>query len=82
MDQSFGAKNCLDWCIKSAPTKNFKAIKPILSSFALLMQRQKKSILFINFFFPKILNKKIKIEQVVVLNILYNQQNINVNIFF
>ena len=34
MDQSFCPKNCLDWYTKCTTTKNFKAIKPIYSSYA------------------------------------------------
>ena len=36
MHQSFCPKNYLDWYTKSTPTKNFKAIKPILHSFYFL----------------------------------------------
>ena len=48
MDQSFCPKNRLDQYTKSTPTKNFKAIKPILLQ---LCNDKKKITFFYKFFF-------------------------------
>ena len=60
----------------------YKKFESDKANFTPVMQRQKITFFINYFFFPKILNKKTKIEQVVLLNNLYNQKNIHVNIFF
>ena len=76
MDQSFCPKNCLDWYTKSTPTNRIlKRLRQFYSNYA--TTKENHFLFYKLFFSQKIMNKKTIIEQVIELNILYNQKNID-----